>query len=236
MAEPQAPAAGTPAPADPPATPTTPAVAPAVAPPAAATPPEPPTPRSDDSPPWLPDRLAKAKTTGRTELLNELGFPDIEAAKTAQAEAKALKEASLTDAEKMKLRLQELEPRAARAAALETRLKSIADSQFAALSEQQQGVVDAVAQGDTEKRLELISVLAAAGASPPPAAPPPEPATPPAPQTPPPANTAPPGAPPVPAPTRTKFEEYQAIQNPMAKALFLRINKREIDASRPAQP
>ena len=237
MAEPQAPAA-TPDPAAAPK----PVIAPPPAPqpqasptPAAVPTPPPaaPAPSGDDKQfPWLGDRLTKAKTTAQATLLNELGFPDLEAAKKRLAEAKALEDAQLSEAEKTTKRLAELEPQAARAAALEKRLGTIAEGQFNALSAEQQTAVDAVAQGDPEKRLELISVLAAAGAAAQPAPPPPEPAPP---GPPPPATTTPPGSPPTPAPTRSKWDEWQALTDPIAKAVFLRLNKREIDASRPAQ-
>lgn len=190
-------------------------------------------PAGDGDPPWLPERLTKAKAAAQNQLLNELGFPDVESAKKRLEAAKVLEEASLSEAERTAKRLAELEPMAARAAALEQRLAAVVESQFAGLTPEQQSAVDSVAQGDPERRLELISVLAAAGLT----AAPPVPVTQTEATTPaatPPATTTPPGSPPAPAPTRTKFDEWQSLTDPIAKAIFLRLNKREIDATRPA--
>ena len=205
-----------------------------VAAPAATPAPEPSAePRAPQTPPaWLGPRLEQAREAERKRLLNDFGFPDSEALKARLAEAKRLEEATLSEQEKAKLRIQELEPIAQQAKALEEWRDRVVQSQFDALPDHQKEAVDRVAQGDQSKRWEIMSVLSAVGsapaspaAEPPPAAPLPVPASP--------ATTVPGKAPPSPAPVRTKWEEWNAITNPVQKAIFWRSNRKEIELTAP---
>jgi len=201
--------------------------------------------RTDSEPDWLGPRLKQAQESAQRKLLNELGFPDLEAAKDQIQKAKQIEEASLTEQERVAKRVAELEPQAQRATVLEKRYAALIEEQFAALPEAQRSAIDAVANGDPEKRHEYMSVFRAAGVVDAPASPETGPAlnngepaagaAPDATTKPAPVTTTPPGSPPTPAQPRNRWEEYQALTNPMQAAIFYRANKREIEASRPTQ-
>ena len=63
--------------------------------------PEPPTAVTPAEPDWLPARLDRAKRSATSEALKELGVDSLEAAKAALEEAKTLKAAQMTEAEKL---------------------------------------------------------------------------------------------------------------------------------------
>ena len=218
-----------------------PAVAPIppAAPAAASAKPEPkpeakPVKTDDQNPAWLPGRLAEAKKAERNALLNELGFPDLESAKARVAKAKELEDATLTEQQRVQQQLEELKPQAERVTTLEAQLKAMVDAEWEVLPEHTRNAIDAVAQGNIEKRLEHIIVEKAKRD---PNAPTPAPVVPASPPTAPPATTSPPGAPPAPAQTQTKWEEFQAIpaEQSVRRGLFYRAHRAAIEASKPAQ-
>lgn len=199
---------------------------------------EPPAPKPADPPApaaisltneQLKQRLDESKASGTKAVLKSLGFESEDAAKAALKTLKDLQTAQLTDAEKRDARIKELEPLATRATALEGTLAKLVEGQFSRLSEAAQKAIDAVAQGNAEKRLELMTVLEASGGLTPAA--PPGPAPKPAP-----ASITPSPAPAPAAGVKTKFDEWQELQktNSLLGDLFFTQNQRAIEASRPA--
>lgn len=179
----------------------------------------------------LPDealtaRLDREKRATETKFLQALGVSDLEAAKAKFKRLDELETEKLSDSEKRDKRIAELEPQASRAAELEQRLAVMVEAQFVELSESQRNAIDAVAQGNAEKRLELMQVMKAAGLA--------QPALPANPTTAPRANTAPPVNPPTPAGTETAWDKFAALSNPIEKQLFYRAHRAEIEEHRPA--
>jgi hypothetical protein len=98
-------------------------------------------------PPWLPDRLERAKAAERTELLKALGFEKVEDIKALLVEAKQLKDAQLTGAEKTEQARKDAEAAAAKLkadldaaneklSAVETKRRSaLVDGKIAALAD-----------------------------------------------------------------------------------------------------
>lgn len=191
--------------------------------PSANTPPaEPSKPGGDPS--WLPERLAQAQRTAQTQIFTKYGVKTQEELDAKLNRLNDLETANLSEAERTQKLIKELTPKAERATHVEALLTSLVESQFKALPESTRLAIDAVANGNPEERLKLMSVVQAAAGAAPPAAP----------LKPPPANTAPPGSPPPPAAQRTKFDEYQALSNPVQKQIFYGLNAQEIESSRPA--
>jgi len=188
-------------------------------------------PDDPNNPPWLPERLKSAKATAQRELLESLGVKDGDELKTALAELKTLKTSTLTEAQQKDARIKELEPQAAEALRVKATLKALVDERFAALPEAQQQAIDAIAEGDPERRLQMLRVRDALVATQ-------TPTTPAAPPKPTPATTTPPGAPPAPATPAapdTPFTIYERklTEDPMGASIFYRINAVSIEKSRP---
>ena len=172
----------------------------------------------------LKARLLESSASGQKALLKSLGFESEDAAKSAFKKLADLETASLSDREKLERQIAELAPKAARGDAAHARLTAMVDAQFQSLSPAVQAVIDASANGDPEKRLDLMAVVQAAmGSAPPPA----------------PRATAPaslgPGASPPSTAVATKFDEWQSHskRSAMLGDLFYANNSREIERTRP---
>lgn len=177
----------------------------------------------------LKARLADERAKERKSWLKEHGFADEEAFKSHLKVSKELADAKLSEDERVKKQLKELEPKAARADLLEARMKKDVETRFAALPEDVQKRIDAEADGDWEKRDAFMRVLgpaASAGAT----------AATEKPKAAAPANTttAPPAPPNTTAPTA--FEKYQELQktDPMGASIFFSCNQLEIQRTTPA--
>lgn len=179
----------------------------------------------------LPDaalsaRLEQAQRSAETKLLGRFKVASPDEIEAKLKELDELKTAQLSETEKQQKRIAELEPQAQRAAIYKQRLDALVEEQFSTLAESQRAAIDAVANGDAEKRLELMQVMRAAGlvpASPAPANKPP-----------PPANTAPPVNPPKPSGSETAFQQWEALTSPISRQIFYQAHRAEIEASRPA--
>lgn len=198
-----------------------------------ATPPAPPNTQSQE-PSWLPDRLARAAEAAEKKRLQELGVPSFEelskivkAAKEAADANKSLTDryaettSTLTNAQK------QLE-------SANAVIKARADSEFAALTPEQQNAVTAIAGDDYVGRLKAITALSptwvkaaetAAPAKPPVAAPANStPIAPKPPATPPPATTDD-------AAILSSYENLQKT-NPVAAAGFMMQNFQALQRAR----
>lgn len=179
------------------------------------------------------ERLAEEATKAQRRFLKDLGFDKAEDLQAVLKVKKELEEAQLSEQDKLKKRVKELEPLEQEAAEYKGIVKQLVDDQFGALPENVQKAIDEVANGSPRERLRLMRVMKAAGLGVAPAAgtaPPAQPA---------PKTTAPNGpAPPPNGGSKTKFEEWQELRgkNPMLAGLFYRNNAEAIDASRPADP
>jgi hypothetical protein len=209
--------------------------------------PKPPDPEPDPEPVMstaqLKARLDQQRDRTKKQVLTLLGLPeDTEQAQEALAQLRAIQDAQLSADERKDNLIKELEPVAAKAKQLKSLVGKIADEKFNALSEKAREAIDDVADGDPERRLELISVLEAADMSkqPPktgePAAgkPPTDPKGTGDPK-PPPANTAPPGGAPRSSGAHNRYEEYKSITNETQAEVFYQIHQREIERDRPAE-
>lgn len=181
---------------------------------------------NQQDPAWLPGRLEKAKTAAVNSLLSELGVKDSASLKANLARLSELETASLTEQEKTAKRLAELEPRAQKADRLEAAFKSVVDAKFSTFSEAQQAAIDARANGDPEKRWELMQLAEAfaGGTTSQPAQP----------TTPAPANTSPAApAPPARSDALTPRQQYEALKttDPMRANLFYQLNRAAIESS-----
>jgi hypothetical protein len=175
-------------------------------------------------PDWLPERLAQAERSAQTKLLSQYGVKTPEELSTRLKQLETLENEKLSETERTQKLIKELAPKAERAAHVESLLSSLVESQFNALPEVTRTAIDNVANGNPEERLKLMQVISAAGLS----------MTPPVAPKPPPANTAPPANAPPPSGTRTKWDEFKAITNPMQRQVFYQLNAQEIEASRPS--
>ena len=187
--------------------------------------------KAPEDPHWLPGRLNQAKDSAINGLLSELGVKDSATLKANLARLSELETASLTEQERVAKRLADLEPKAQKAERLEAVFKSVVEAEFSTLTESQQAAIDARANGDPEKRWELMQLAKAfAGAAP--SQPPTAPATP---ATPNPATTRPDGAqkPPARSEALTPRQQYEAMRNtdPMRATIFYQLNRQAIDAS-----
>lgn len=222
------PPAGTSVPANPPA----PVAAPA---PVVAAPPPVPSPATapisavdpNAEPPWLPDRLNRAKEIAKGELLKELGVDDPEAAKAAISAAKAAADAKKSAEEKaaeLATKLSTTQTEAQRLAAL---AKEHAGRMLLALTPEQQKAITDFAGENAEQQLRAIhhfaplwakqeADAAAAKAAAASAAQPPEP--PPANTSP--APTAPSGVTPTSPPDARSAYLAERARNPFAAAAY----------------
>lgn len=175
------------------------------------------------------DALAAARVEAERDVLKQLGFADVKDAKAKLASLKALEQASMTEQQKTAALIEELKPKAERAAVLEAQMRDLVDVQFKALPAQVQAAVQKHAGDNPEKRLEMIRILADAGALT-------GTAVPAVPQIPPPVNDAPPGGNPRPTAPQTAFDKFEAIRKEhgqVAADLFYSAHRLQIEASRP---
>lgn len=203
-----APAAPQPAPA--------PAPVPAAPPAAAATTPT----SAERDPEWLNQRLAKAKTSGRNDVLKELGVSSLDDVKAAINARQAQIDAEKTSAQKASELEGSLASVKAQNAALLASVTAFATAQMGALTEAQKAAVVAIAGDDPSRQVTTIEALRptwAAQAAPTvtPATAPAAPTTAPAP-SPAPTDTAP--APSAPSPTN-------AVSQPNHKAVYAELRK-----------
>lgn len=221
------PPAGTSVPATQATAPAAPISPPAPAPPPAvvAAPPAPPVPAPaptvdpNAEPPWLPDRLNRAKEIAKGELLKELGVDDPEAAKAAIAAAKAAAEAKKTAeqrAAELSEKLKGTQTEAEKHAAL---IREHAGRMLMALTPEQQKIITDFAGDNPAEQLRAVHHFAPTWnkpePTPPVAAPPPAPPA----NTSPPPNAPPGNAPGSPPDVRTIYMT-QRQTNPFAAAAY----------------
>lgn len=115
-------------------------------------------PESQD-PAWLPERLARAKSSGVDELLKTAGFGSVEELQNARDELQKLKDAQLSEQERAQKERDELKLRADRAGALEATVSSFANRELAGLTEAQASAVKAIAGEDPARILATIDSL-----------------------------------------------------------------------------
>jgi len=205
----------------------TPQGTPAPIPPPSADPPAPPpaspTAGADPSPTWLPERLKQARQAERKALLESFGVKDGDELKTRLQKLQELETSQLSEQERTAKMLDELRPKAEAGERVSALFASVVEKQFAELPEQTQAAIDARANGDAEKRWDLMQVVAATA--------PTQPVSPSAPR---PANT--PAAPPAPTPgnPQTAFDRWQALKasDATAASIFYQSHSSEIDQSR----
>jgi len=105
----------------------------------------------------LKERLAQKERS----LLKEMGFADLAAAKAAASELAKLKADRMTDEEKSKVRIAELEMAAKERDELKADQQSLADAELAKLSEAQREFILEAAPRSPAKQLKLIAKLGA---------------------------------------------------------------------------
>lgn len=115
--------------------------------------------KSEEEPKWLNPRLEQAKSSATKELLEELGASDLEQAKLIISEAQKIRESQMSDQEKQATRLATLEKEAEKVTSLQNTVKTIADSQLAALSEAQRSAVSEIAGSDPSGVISAINAL-----------------------------------------------------------------------------
>lgn len=189
----------------------------------------------------LKQRLDETRLSGKNELLKELGFSSLEDASKALKTLKSIQEGQLSETDRLKKQLAELEPAANRAKDLESHLSTLVKDALAQMPESAQLAIKANAGDDVEAQLKLIQFLRASGvnASPAGTSPPGTPAaTPPSPPAPP-AKTAPPTAPPRPAGAQNAWDKYQDIVKQYGQAagdIHYQLHSAAIDRDKPATP
>ena len=114
----------------------------------------------------LAERLAeerkKASAETRAEMLKSFGVTDEAQLKAAVTEAKRLEDEKRSDLEKRDVRIKELEPKAARAEALEAALKEEVIAAAVGLTEVQQNIVKSLAGDDPLRQRDAIRAFKSA--------------------------------------------------------------------------
>lgn len=113
--------------------------------------------KQDDNaePNWLPARLARHEKT----LVKGLGVDSADEARALIDEARKLKAEKLSGEEKMRAEIDALKPWETRARSLEVVVKSRAEYELAALSQQQRDAVLRIAGDDYGKQLDMVATL-----------------------------------------------------------------------------
>jgi hypothetical protein len=175
----------------------------------------------------LKKRLDEASASAQRKYLKSLGFEKDDDLSAALKRLKETDDASKTEHERLKTQLDELSPKAARAAQLEEQIAAIAEEQFKGFPENIQDAIDEIADGDAEDRMTLMSLLRKVGVGAATAAP--------VSTVTPPANASPSPAPPA-SGAPTKFQEWESMKtrSPMLGDIFYQQNQREIERTRPA--
>lgn len=180
----------------------------------------------------LKERLTESSAAATRALLKEAGFEKLDDLKAALKSLDDLKTEKLSDREKLEKRIKELEPLAQRAQTVDGMLRGLVENQFNELPEGVRKAIDSTANGDPDKRLELMGLFRASGLL--------NQQTAPAAPAPPPAPPAPASVTPAPAPqpsgAPTKFQEWEAMKAraPMLGDIFYQNHSREIERTRPA--
>jgi hypothetical protein len=125
------------------------------------TPPVPPAVKTDaeEKPPWLDERLARAREAAKKEAWKELGFESPEEAKKAGDERKAAAEAKKSEATKRAEAETALAAEKARVAELTSAVSAHADSEMQKLTDVQRDAVKAAAGDDPTAQLKMITAL-----------------------------------------------------------------------------
>jgi hypothetical protein len=131
-------------------------VPPLVPPPAAK--PDAPT-EPEAKPPWLDERLARAREAAKKEAWKELGFESPEDAKKAADERKAAAEAKKTESQKRAEAETALAAEKARVAEMAAALSAHAESEMQKLTDTQRDAVKAAAGDDPTAQLKMITAL-----------------------------------------------------------------------------
>lgn len=195
----------------------------------------------------LSKRLAEEREAARRGVFKKFGVEKESDLEARLAELAQLKQASMTEQEKVAAKLKELEPQAQRAKKLEALLNTAVQREIASLPEQVKAKLVESAGENLEEQMKYLEFLRGTGLlgaaigqqqggqgtqqgtaggnggqQP---------------QTPPPANTGGGAGAPRPAGQRTKWDDYQDVitrHGPMAGEMFYLGNKIEIDRSRPS--
>lgn len=171
-----------------------------------------PAPEQPRDPNWLPARLERE----RKAILKELGVEDIKDAKTALDELKKRQDSERTEYERLKLENDALKATAAKAAEYQAALKLRAESELAALSDEQREALLSLTGDDPAKQITAIEKMRAVFLKP--AATAPTPATT--------ATSAPAPKPADTAPAKSHLAEYERLKtiNPMVAASYRLAN------------
>lgn len=215
------------APATPAATPIVASVAPSPEPAKPAAQP----PAGDKEPAWLAGRLDQAQRA----ILRELGVEDVKDAKAALAAYRADQEAKKSELQRAVERAAALEPAAKERDLYRARVEAMTSQTLAGLTPEQRTAVERLSGGDALKMADTIDLLRPTWASAP-LAPPPA-AIPPAPLPAAPANIAPPGVAPKPSVAKTKYDEWQDLEQSgkrNAASMFYAAHAAQIEQHRPA--
>ncbi len=183
------------------------------------------------TPAQMKERLDETRSATEKALLKKLGYESVSAAEKANKAFKDWQDGQLNEQQKLAKQLEELKPAAERVKALEGRYAAMVAKQLAALPDSIRTAIEKTA--DTPESIEsLINAFEASGAielarkaaGPPPAVPP---AT----------NTAPPQGAPKPGAVKSRFEQWQDLENNAATrmlgAAFYTMHRAEIERSRP---
>lgn len=113
----------------------------------------------EGKPPWLDDRLARAREAAKKEAWKELGFESPEDAKKAAEDAKAAREAKKTEAQKRAEAETALAAEKARVAEMTAALGAQAEAEMQKLTDSQRDAVKKVAGDDPAAQLKSIVAL-----------------------------------------------------------------------------
>ncbi len=168
-------------------------------------------------------RLAQESEKGAKALLKELGISSKDELALLIKSKKDADDKELSESQRLKKTLEEVTPKAERAAKLEQQLKGMVEDRLKALSPEQRALIEEEAGDNIEEQLRLIKFLGKATPAAPASAP--KPAAP--------ATNA---APPAPTPTstqKTAFERWNEKPEGQQKTLFYSMNRAEIERTRP---
>ncbi len=185
----------------------------------------------------LKERLAESAGAATAKLLKELGVKSPDDLKAALKSLEDIKLSQLSEKERLEKTIADLKPKAERHDTVQGMLAKLVEGQFNDLPEAARKAIDSIANGDPDKRLELMGVFKASGLLEKPAPVAAPIATPEAPK---PGVPAPVSATPSPAPApggaTTKFNEWKAMEarSAMLGDLFYQNNMVEIERSRPS--
>lgn len=113
----------------------------------------------EQDPNWLPKRLEQAKSATIGEILKRYGAEKIEDIDAKLARLQELETSQLSEQERVKLKLQELEPKAARATQLEEAITALAQRELGGLSDLQKAAVLTLAGTDPAAQIKAVESL-----------------------------------------------------------------------------